>query len=106
MKFIAYIFFALSLSTIAIWFVHNADYGETNYFTKHQKQVITIEKDELFGTENEIYTYEDGFWLGLFPADDQFGIDMFIGVVPIVGISSILGLVLVFVDKKNKGKQR
>lgn len=100
MKKIAIICFLLILPLLGKWYLDNQSYGAVNYFTKYQKEVKIVTKDELFGTESVEVKYENGFWLGLLPNDDSISPQLFVAVVPIAGILSVAGIVLLFLSRK------
>ncbi len=72
------------------WFFDSQSYGETLMFTKDKKPVVTVIKDELFNTETKKTEWKPGFWMGLFPSDTSLSINIFLGVVPLMGIFLVL----------------
>lgn len=103
-KKMAVVCFLMILPILGLWQYDNLDYGETNYFTKYQKVERIKTVDELFGTETIQVKRENGFWLGLFPNDDSFSINLFVGVVPIGAFLSLISIGLLISDRKSKKK--
>lgn len=104
-KIIGIIFFLLVIPVMLKWILDNRDYGEVNYYTKNQKPVVEKEADELFGTETEVTTYEDGFWLGLLPNDTKINAGLIVGALPISMFLIVLGFVSLYMHKKKSKKE-
>lgn len=96
-KIFSIISFILIIPLAVIWLMDSNDYGELLIFSRDSK--ITEEKvfDELLGTETIETHEEDGFWLGLMPADDSISLKALAAVIPISGIfiaSGLLGMII------------
>lgn len=59
-KIISIVAFALVIGIGIRWGLDGAQ-----VFTKDKQQVVVVERDDVFGTEIENVTWEEGFWLGL-----------------------------------------
>jgi len=103
---ITYIAGALILLLLSKWAYDSYDYGEALIFSRDSQAVETIEKDDLFGTETTNTEWQDGFWLGLLPGDDEASIGAVLGVVPIGGALLGLAAVSLFLEFRNRKKTK
>jgi len=99
---ISYLATALIVLLLAKWIYDSSDYGETLIFSRDSKPLVTIEKDELFGTETSRTEWQEGFWLGLLPSDDEASIGAVMGVVPLAGGLLALSVLSLFFEIRKR----
>lgn len=63
----------LTLATVGWWVRDSLDYGKPLVLSKTAREVVIVERDELFGREIKHLQLEPGYWLGLFDAAPPFG---------------------------------
>ena len=103
---ITYIAVALIILLLSKWAYDSFDYGEALVFSRDSKAVLTVEKDDLFGTETTNTDWQDGFWLGLLPGDDEASIGAVLGVVPIGGALFGMAAIALFLEFRSRKKNK
>jgi len=73
-------------------------FGETVYYTKTSKIIVTTAVDPLFGTPVESTTTEPGYWLGLLDAEFPFG------ALPIAGAGVAIAITGVVLSRQRRKK--
>lgn len=101
-KTLIYISVIAILTIVGKWIYDSSNYGETLIFSMDKKAITVIEEDELFGNKTETTEWEDGFWLGLLPADNSISLKTLIGVLPLSSIFIII-IVITFIIHKKSG---
>ena len=102
-KIFSIISLVLIIPLTIIWLIDSKDYGELLIFSRDSKITEVKVYDELLGTETVETQEEDGFWLGLMPADDTLSLKALAAVVPLGGIfiaSGFLGMIIHLRKKK------
>lgn len=84
----------------AVWFSDGMQ-----VFTKDREEVITIVKDELFGTTHEEKTFVPAFRLGLLPADSTVK-DAPASYAFILGISFVIIILSVFNLRRSQSRRK
>lgn len=84
---------------IGKWLMDSKSYGQLLMFSKDKKEIVTIVKDDLFGTEVKKSDWQKGFWFGLLPSDDAISYKIFVGALPL-SLIFILSFVLAFIFNK------
>jgi hypothetical protein len=80
----------------AVWIAHGM-----NMFTHDRDEVITVVKDEIFGTEREEITWVENYRLGLLP--DDYTIDVIHhSYAFILGVSGAAILLSLFMLKRQR----
>lgn len=79
------------------WWVHDClDYGKLLVLSKTAREVVTVERDPLFGQDIKQIRLEPGRWLGLFDAVPPFG------AIPLSTAGMLIGLIGWQLHKKAK----
>lgn len=77
----------LTVGTLGKWLYDSNDYGKLLVYSSQGRQVTTIEKDALLGTDISKTEIQTGSWLGLLDISFPFG------ALPLCGLWTVLGIV-------------
>ena len=76
----------------------------THIYTKDREKIVTVVKDELFGTETEKVEWKENFQLGLLPdsADLQHAYRSYAFILGSSFVAIVLGMVMIRRGRKER----